>query len=275
MYIVIVNTTKLLGRLDSQHGQFPSRWNHQRLENLGFKGVTYKHFYFEDPINVENSMIANMNHPSHGFFVDIVSFIECFGNGSYIERNKTLNELYMSNKIGYGTKADSIMGTSFNNILPTLYGKCSTGSSKVYVTAQVELSGMKTFEKWDVRNGISGRKYWIKDETRKTEIQFDNWIRTQLTVPAQVLACDLLNDSHTMSHDLYIFISTPYEYTMHSGKSDSNQAWKLTSSYAKQIFTEIGHSRVSARDDINTNAPWSSGANILFATLHDNYFIGK
>ena len=28
-----------LGHLDSQHGKFTSRWNHQRLENIGFKAL--------------------------------------------------------------------------------------------------------------------------------------------------------------------------------------------------------------------------------------------
>ena len=68
----------------------------------------------------------------------------------------------MSNKIGYGTKADSIVGTSFQNILPAPYSKISTGSSDVYVTVQVEFPGLPTFVKWDVRDGRSGRKYWIK-----------------------------------------------------------------------------------------------------------------
>ena len=79
-----------------------------------------------------------MNHPSHGLFVDIVSFSEFFGNERYIERNKKLNELYMSDKIGYVTKTDSIVGTSFQKILPAPYGKVSTGSYDVDVTAQAE-----------------------------------------------------------------------------------------------------------------------------------------
>ena len=191
-----------LGQLDSQHGQFPSHWKHQHSENLGFKGVTYKHFYFEDPANVEKWMRSDMNHPSHGLFVDIVSFSEFFGNESYIDRNKTLNELYMYNKIGYGTKADSIMGTSFQKILPVSYGKVSTGYYDVDITAQVELRGLPTLEKWDVCDGRSGRKYWIKDEARKIEAQLDNWIRTQLTGPDQVLVRHLLHDFHTTPNTL-------------------------------------------------------------------------
>ena len=59
----------------------------------------YKQFYFEEPDDVEKWIRANKNHPSHGLFLDIVSFREFFVNEGYIERNKTLNELYMSNKI--------------------------------------------------------------------------------------------------------------------------------------------------------------------------------
>ena len=80
----------------------------------------------------------------------------------------------MSNNIGYGTKVDSIVGISFQNILPEPYGKVGTGSSDVDVTAQVEFLGLPTFEKWDVLAGISGREYCIKDETHKTEAQLDN-----------------------------------------------------------------------------------------------------
>ena len=48
----------------------------------------------------------------------------------------------------------------------------SNGSSNVDVTDQVEFKGIPTGEKWEVRDGRSGRKYWIKDETRKLR---HNW----------------------------------------------------------------------------------------------------
>ena len=93
----------------------------------------------------------------------------------------------MSNKIGYDTKADSILGRSFQNIFPALYGKVSTGSSDVDVTAQVELPGLPTFDIWDVGYGRYEQIYWVKDETRKTEVQLDYWIQNQITGPTQVL----------------------------------------------------------------------------------------
>ena len=129
---------------------------------------------------------------------------------------------------------------------------------------------MPIFEKWYARYGRYGRKYWIKGETRKTETKLDNWIWTQLTGSAIVLAPDLLHDSHMMSHGFYTFVDTSYKDTIYSGKFDSTQAWKITSSFAKRIFTEIGYTRVSARYSINIDSPWSSGAGILFATLYDH-----
>ena len=42
----------------------------------------------------------------------------------------------MSDRIGYGTKADSMVETSFQNILSAPYGKVGTGSSNVDVTDQ-------------------------------------------------------------------------------------------------------------------------------------------
>ena len=182
-----------------------------------------------------------MNHPSHGFYFVIVYFSELFGNESYIDHHKTLNELYMSNKIGYGTKAYSIIGTYFQKIFHAPYRKVSTGSSNIDVKAQVELPDLTTFEKWDVRDGISGRKYCIKDETRKTEAQLENWIWNQLTGSPQLLVCDLLHDSHTMSNDLFTLIITFYEGTMHSGKFDpiklGNSLVNLSDKYSLKIDT--------------------------------------
>ena len=82
-----------------------------------------------------------------------------------------------------------------------------------------------------------GIKYWIKDETLKTEAQLENWIQAQLNGTAQVIAHNLLHDLRKMSHVLYTFIITSYEDTIHSGKFNSTQAWEITSSFSKQIFT--------------------------------------
>ena len=195
------------------------------------------------------------NHPSHELFVDVVSFSNFFGNVSYIEHNKTLNELCMSNKSGYGTEEDSIVETSFKNILHVPYGNGSSGYYDLYVTAQGWLTGLPTLDKWDVHDGRSGWKYWIKDETRKAEAQLKFLILNQLNGSYQVPSCNLLHHSHKISHALYTFIITSYEDNMHSSKFVSTQAWKLTSSFVKQKFTEIGYARISARYDINIDAP--------------------
>ena len=76
-----------------------------------------------------------------------------------------------------------------------------------------------------------------------------------------------------MVYALYTFISTSYEDTMYSGKFDSTQAWKLTSSFVKLIFKKIAYARVNVRDTINIDPPWSNGADILSETLHSHYFM--
>ena len=114
-----------------------------------------------------------------------------------------------------------------------------------------------------------------KDETCKTEAQLENWIWTQLTGSTQVLTHDILHNQYAMTHDLYTFIITSYEDTMHSIKFDSTQAWKLTSSFFKKIFTEIGYARFSVGYAINIGSPWSSGVGIIFATLHSNYVMNR
>jgi hypothetical protein len=154
-------------------------------------------------------------------------------------------------------------------VLPGAYGRVSSTSSGSGsdMCAQQELPGLTLFDKWDNQDGRTGRRFWIQDETRKTEQQIDGWIRTQLDGEAQILAEDLLMDSFAMSDALYTFISTLYEDTMHSRKFTKEQAWSLTSSFVKRIFTELGYVCVIARDGMNMDNPWSTAATFLFATL--------
>jgi hypothetical protein len=188
--------------------------------------VSYKNYYFSGPNDVKDWLQKNVNNPSHGLFVDLVSFTEFFGDEHYVERKTTLNEFYLTNKIGYATLADGVVATSFKNVLPAAYGHASTGSTSGTsdIAAQSELPGLKSFSKWDNKDGHTGRCYWIRDETRKTEKQIDGWIRTQLSGPAQLLAKDLLVDSYAMSDALHTFITTSYEDIMHPQKFTSSQA---------------------------------------------------
>ena len=236
---------------------------------LGHTGVSYRQFYFKDPEYLESWLKKHMTHPSHGLFVDLVSFSEFFGGERYIERNTTLNQVYMSSKIGYSTITDSIVANSFQNVLPGAYGRPSSTkpNDELELVSQAELPGMPTFAKWDNRDGSNGRRFWIREETRKTEQQLDGIIRSQLSGPAQILAKDLLMDSVSMSESLYTFISTSYEDTMHSGRFDTQQAWTLTSCFVKRIFQELSYERVVARDGIQVGDHWSTAAKFIFATL--------
>ena len=148
----------------------------------------------------------------------------------YVERNSTLNEIYLSTKIGYSTIADSTVAASFQNILPGAYGQAgsnsssSTSSDAQDLVAQKELPRLPNFCKWDGLDGRTGQRYWIRVEGRKTCHQLDGWIRDHLSGQAQTLAQDMLVDSFTMSETLYSFISSSYEDTMHLGCFDSKQA---------------------------------------------------
>jgi hypothetical protein len=242
------------------------------VNSLGFTGVTYKQYYFANPFEVKTWMKDNMTHPSHGLFVDLVSFSEFFGRDSYTERGQTLNELYMTNKIGYQTMADAVVASSFSNVLPGAYARVpssstSSSSSTCDMASQKELPGLSSYDKWDGMDGRTGRRWWIIDETRKTEQQIDGWIRSQLQGPAQLLAKDLLMDSYSMSDALYTFISTSFADTRSSNKFSDEQCWVLTSSFVKRIFQELGYVRVMARDSVNISDPWSTSATFLFATL--------
>jgi hypothetical protein len=239
---------------------------------FGTAGVSFKQFYFADEDEVKVWMKANLSTPSHGLFVDLVSFTQFFGDDAYVERNVSLNDLYMSNKIGYQTMADAYVATSFENVLPAAYGRnanasSSKASSNADIQSQPELPGLPSFEKWDHTDGGTGRKYWIAKECRKTGIQIDGMIRAQLTGPAQLLAKDLLTDSISMSEALFNFISTSYQDTFNSGRFDTAQAWQLTCKFVKRIFVELGDVRITARAGIHINDPWTSAAKFLFATL--------
>lgn len=244
----------------------------QPSNSLGFAGVSYKQYYFASPFEVRSWMKDTMTHPSHGLFVDLVSFSEFFGRDSYTERGQTLNELYMTNKIGYQTMADAVVAASFSNVLPGAYARVpssasSSSTSSCDMASQKELPGLSSYDKWDGQDGRTGRRWWIIDETRKTEQQLDGWIRSQLHGPAQLLAKDLLMDSYTMSDALYTFISTSFADTRSSNKFSDEQCWVLTSSFVKRIFQELGYVRVMARDSANISDPWTTAATFLFATL--------
>ena len=116
------------------------------------------------------------------------------------------------------------------------------------LTAQAELPGLPSYEKWDSKYGRNECRFWIHSETRKTEQQLDGAICTQLSGASQILAKNLLMDSFTMSDSLYTFITTSYEDSMNSSCFDSHQAWTLTCSFVKGIFQKISHERAIVRD---------------------------
>lgn len=126
---------------------------------------------------------------------------------------------------------------------------------------------MSDFSKWDFRDGSSGRKYWLKKEARNAHRNLDGMIRHSLTNRAQILATNTLIDSKTMCDMIQQFICTSYEDTMHSGRFDSKQAWRMVCKFVKRIFIEIGDVRVVARNGIDTEDKWTTSARFLFATL--------
>ena len=239
---------------------------------FGSSGVSFKQYYFSNEDEVKVWMKQHMSTPSHGLFVDLVSFTQFFGDDAYVERNVSLNDLYISNKIGYQTMADAYVATSFENVLPAAYGRNASpnstkSTSNADIASQPELPGLPSFAKWNHSDGGTGRKYWITKECRKTGIQIDGMIRAQLDGQPQLLAKDLLTDSISMSEALFNFISTLYQDTFNSGRFDTAQAWKLTCKFVKRIFVELGDVRITTRAGIHINDPWTSAAKFLFATL--------
>ena len=253
--------------------QFPRHRSPHQHSGYGVRGVSYKNYHFDNEKSLEGWMREKMSHPSHGLFVDIVSFSEFFGGQSYVERNSTLNDTYLSNKIGYASMADSIVATSFQNVLPAAYGRgpdhgSGSGSSSTSdLDCTPGLPGMKTYAKWDNEDGSTGRKYWIDKECVNASRQIDNMIRSRLDGEPQYLAKELLMDSLQMSQALYTFITTSFNDTNNTGRFDVEQSWEMTSKFVKRIFLELYDVRVTARDGIHTDEPWAAAAKFLFATL--------
>ena len=70
-----------------------------------------------DKHEVKIWMKENLSNPCHGLFVNLVVFMQFSGSNSYMERNVTLNELYMFNKIGYQTNLDAYVASAlFENM---------------------------------------------------------------------------------------------------------------------------------------------------------------
>ena len=68
----------------------------------------------------------------------------------------------MSSQIGYSSTTDSIVATSFQNVPPGAYGRPLTSSRTVGeqdLTAQVELPGLPSYEKWDSKDGRNERRF--------------------------------------------------------------------------------------------------------------------
>ena len=239
-------------------------------QGFGLIGVAYKNFTFANPDAVEAWMSDHMSVSSHGFFVDIISFMEFFGGDRYIEKSDTLNDVHMSKKVGYSSQYDSTVAASFQNVLPGPFGRKPTSSMASGTTEldfDPELPGLPSYNKWDLRDGSTGRRYWIEKECRKTFLQIESMIRQYLSGPAQLLATDLLMDCKSLCDRLSQFISQSYEDTMNSGRFDASQAWVMTCKFVKRIFTEISDVRIIARDGVHTDDPATTSAKFLFATL--------
>jgi hypothetical protein len=138
----------------------------------------------------------------------------------------------------------------------------------VDIDSQPELPGLPSFEKWDHTDRGTGQKYWISKECRKTGVQIDGIIRSQLARAPQYLANDLLIESIAMSEELFNFISTSYQDTFNFRMFDTHQAWQLTCKFVKHIFNELGDVCITTRVGIHVDDPWTSGAKFLFDTLH-------
>lgn len=238
--------------------------------DLGMTGVTYRNYYFKDINDLRTCMKREMEQPCHGLFVDIVSFWEFLGGERYVECNTTLNDLYLTSKVGFAAQSDAIVAGSFQNILPAALGKSpnsnkSTGSAELNSSA--ELLGIPTFSAWDARDGSTGRKYWVKRESRGAYKNLDGMQRHELSGMFQGMAHDTLIDSKDWGELLTQFISTSYEDSMNSGRFDEQQAWQMTCKFVKRIFTEIADARVIARNGIDIEDKWTTSARFIYGTL--------
>lgn len=278
------NINTLLTRLDrleelcaQRDGDDSTHWdsNGRRYDrdDLKMTGVTYRHYHFRDINHLKECMKKEMSQPCHGLFVDGVSFMEFLGGDRYVECNTTLNDLYLTSKVGFAAQSDAIVAASFQNILPAALGRrpdTDKGTANsAEMEAQAELSGIRHFSDWDARDGSTGRKYWVKKESRGAYRNLDGMQRHQLngTGIFKSLAHDTLIDSKEWVDLVMNFISTSFEDTMHSGRFDEAQAWRMTCKFVKRIFSELADARVIARHGIDIEDKWTTSARFIFGTL--------
>jgi len=204
-------------------------------------GASYGKFHFADPEAAAKFLKGVSSIPTHGPFVDIVSFLEMFGAELYVDRHDTMSDLHLSSKVGHSTLTDAIVSSSFQNVLPLVFARVSnsrqvnSGNTDQMMDVMNELPGVPTPSSWDKRNGVNGKKYWMTTESKKTYTTIQRLIKARLTGEGQELANLLLTDSLLMAESLISFMGTSFEDTTNARRFDESQAWELTCKFVKRV----------------------------------------
>ena len=107
---------------------------------LGHTGVSYRQFYFKDPAHLEAWIKTHMSHPSHGLFVDLVSFSEFFGGERYIERNTTFRFIFVCQLYNILHTYFSILNRNFKKQIPYIVCPTALRNDDVTTTAGMHIT---------------------------------------------------------------------------------------------------------------------------------------
>jgi hypothetical protein len=222
-----------------------------RFGGLGIGSFTEMHAW----------VTTHLDDNKFGCFVDGVSILQ-FLNSVYISPSNELKNMESVEKLGMVSGQEAKVITSFQNVLPVVFG----GDDDV----SKPLPALATPEKWyDGRYGTG-----LKDQIRKgmvgIKVQFEAQIRLMRHEQGRMLALSCLSNSELFIAGLAEYISNVYDELKHGGY-DSKGAWILTCKLVRRIFDQIYNVRASAKDAKFRGADSTTSAMVLFATLkaHD------
>lgn len=237
-------------------------------ERTSGDGVSLGRFSFQSPSELRTWLQEHLPSLKFGQFVDGVS-IWYFFFGEHKGVDDWLSTVHSSSRIGFPTLNESKVSTSFQNVLPTVFGKGSDDSPY--------LPGLPTASKWDNNDGASGLRYRVSRELPGVSSQLNNYIITASDGDndARELAQLCLFKSVSFVNDFSAFMTRYYTELLASKSYTKDQAWALISRCVKRCFSDMSDVRSTARDARDADSPLSTATQYLWAILRTHQTMGE
>jgi hypothetical protein len=193
------------------------------------------------------------------YFVDAVSLLALIQESNYSTAELVSLEGKLRNA-GHSSRNEALMVHSFEVELPAMFG---TESTSGVLRNGRGLPSCPTAKEWDSGGGISGAKFNLANNLKKTDT-LRHRIAENLPGEAMDVARQMLSDSVRFLHELSNWISQHYyEVRTRSGTSDK-ECWGLISHCVRTIFSVLGTARSPGS---GTFAEGAKASSILWGTL--------